>query len=96
MQVVTGYSLEGILPDGKVGRIIDNYMMEHFLEEEYDKGILSGYNRFVEVLENPDTVVENTYGTGSIFVDIVGIFFSLLLFMPKNICRYNHYFMGYY
>lgn len=83
MQVVTGYGLEGILPDGKVGRIIDNYMMEHFLEEEYDKGILSGYSRFVEVLENPDTVVENTYGTGSTFVDIVGIFFSLLLFMSK-------------
>ena len=83
VQVVTGYGLEGILPDGKVGRIIDNYMMNYFEKQEYDKAMLSGYNMFVEVLENPDTVVENTYGTGSTSGDIVGIFFLMLLFLPK-------------
>lgn len=83
VQVVTGYGLESILPDGKVGRIIDNYMVGHFLEEDYNEGILSGYSTFVNILENPDAAIANEYQDSETAEDIFGVIFLVLLFVPK-------------
>ncbi|HOO75185.1 MAG TPA: TPM domain-containing protein [Tepiditoga sp.] len=41
VEVETGYGLEGILPDGKVGRLMDDYMMEYFYNKKYGSGIIS-------------------------------------------------------
>lgn len=40
--IEVGYGLEGILPDGKVGRIIDDYMMDSFRQGDYGAGLLNG------------------------------------------------------
>jgi uncharacterized protein len=42
MFIVTGYGVEGILPDGKVGAIQDDYIVPAFRQGEYGQGILSG------------------------------------------------------
>lgn len=42
-RVEVGYGLEGALPDAKTGEIQDDYMIPHFQQGDYDKGILNGY-----------------------------------------------------
>ena len=50
MRIEVGYGLEGALPDGKCGRIRDNYILPYFREDKYDEGVLNGYKAiFAEV-----------------------------------------------
>lgn len=42
-RIEVGYGLEGALPDGKTGRIQDEYMLPYFQQGDYEKGILNGY-----------------------------------------------------
>ena len=42
-RIEVGYGLEGVLPDGKTGRIQDDYMLPHFKKNDYSKGIIQGY-----------------------------------------------------
>jgi uncharacterized protein len=42
MFIVTGYGVEGVLPDGKVGAIQDEYIVPYFKQGAYGQGILAG------------------------------------------------------
>ena len=39
--IAVGYGLEGALPDSKTGRIIDNYGIAYFAQDEFSKGLVS-------------------------------------------------------
>ncbi|PLV56034.1 YgcG family protein [Thermotoga sp. SG1] len=43
VRIEVGYGLEGAIPDGKAGRILDEYVIPYFKEGEYNKGIYYGY-----------------------------------------------------
>jgi uncharacterized protein len=43
VRIEVGYGLEGAIPDGKAGRILDNYVLTAWAENNYSKGILQGY-----------------------------------------------------
>ncbi len=42
MRIEVGYGLEGIIPDGKAGRIRDDYMIPQFKQGNMEKGIING------------------------------------------------------
>ena len=42
VRVEVGYGLEGVLPDGKVGAILDAYVMPKFRSGQFDEGLLAG------------------------------------------------------
>lgn len=42
VRILTGYGLEGILPDGKVGAILDEFVLPEFREGRFDEGIYKG------------------------------------------------------
>lgn len=46
-RIEVGYGLEGPLPDGKTGRIQDDYMIPYFRNGQYEKGIFNGYSALV-------------------------------------------------
>ncbi|WP_051569264.1 TPM domain-containing protein [Alkaliphilus transvaalensis] len=46
-RIEVGFGLEGALPDGKTGRIQDNYMIPYFQNGDYSKGIMEGFNALV-------------------------------------------------
>ena len=46
-RIEVGYGLEGALPDGKTGRIQDDYMLPYFRTNDYDQGLLNGYKAVV-------------------------------------------------
>ena len=49
--IEVGYGLEGALPDGKVGRIIDNGIIPSFRDESYTEGVLNGFNAIIDEIE---------------------------------------------
>lgn len=51
-RIEVGYGLEGALPDGKTGRIQDNYMIPAFKEGDYSRGILGGFLAIVQEVYN--------------------------------------------
>jgi uncharacterized protein len=50
MRITTGYGLEGILPDGKVGEIRDREILPHFRAGRYAEGILRGTETLAGVI----------------------------------------------
>lgn len=50
LRVEVGYGLEGILPDSKVGRLEDNYMIPYLKGNDWDNGIKNGYDAFYDVI----------------------------------------------
>ncbi len=46
-RIEVGYGLEGPLPDGKTGRIQDDYMLPYFQKGQYDQGIFNGYSALI-------------------------------------------------
>lgn len=51
-RIEVGYGLEGALPDGKTGRIQDNYMIPAFKEGDYSRGILGGFLAIIQEIYN--------------------------------------------
>lgn len=47
-RVEVGYGLEGKLPDGKTGRIQDEYIIPYLREDKFDEGIKNGYSAFLK------------------------------------------------
>lgn len=48
LRIEVGYGLEGIINDGKAGRIRDEYMTPYLKEDDFDNGIKNGYNAIYE------------------------------------------------
>jgi len=49
--IEVGYGLEGPLPDSKVGRIIEDSIIPYFQEDNYQDGIISGFNEIIREVE---------------------------------------------
>lgn len=46
-RIEVGYGLEGILPDSKAGRFLDNYAVPHFRNDDFDTGVRETYQALV-------------------------------------------------
>ncbi|MEB3884212.1 TPM domain-containing protein [Lyngbya sp. CCY1209] len=61
VEIETGYGMEGILPDARVGRIIDTKIKPHFKTGDFDRGTLAGTEALIRGIQNqisnspPDT-----------------------------------------
>ena len=49
LRVEVGYGLEGALPDGKVGAILDTYVIPKFKTNDFDQGLIDGVDALVRV-----------------------------------------------
>jgi uncharacterized protein len=50
MRIETGYGVEGILPDGLVGNIRDNYIIPYLKQNKYGEGLLNGTLAVAQVI----------------------------------------------
>jgi len=50
VRVEVGYGLEGDLPDGKVGVILDTYVIPRFKAGQFDEGVLAGVEALARVV----------------------------------------------
>lgn len=73
IQFVTGYGLEGVLPDAICKRIQQRYMVDYFGESDWDSGMLAGVRAVCGVL---DGSMENVAEDDD---DIVILYVALVL-----------------
>jgi uncharacterized protein len=52
VRVEVGYGLEGVLPDGKAGAILDAYVIPRFRSNEFDAGIVAGVDALLAAARN--------------------------------------------
>jgi len=86
-RIETGYGVEGILPDGLVGEIMDRYMVPYFKSGDYGKGLYLGMAAVASVIardagvelsgEVPVRSVPRPQGGGG--PSILGILFFLII-----------------
>lgn len=50
IEVETGYGLEGVLPDGLVGAVIDQEGLEHFKKKDYAQGLVNMSRAYANIL----------------------------------------------
>ena len=52
VRVEVGYGLEAVLPDGKVGAILDAYVIPNFKAGEFDAGVVAGVDAVLAAARN--------------------------------------------
>ena len=52
VHVEVGYGFEGVLPDGKVGAILDQYVIPRFKTNQFDQGVLEGVDALIAATKN--------------------------------------------
>jgi len=77
IEVETGYGVEDVLPDGKIGDILDRYVIPRFRQGDYGGGLVDGVREMSNVLMRQPELErdgEDTQSGGASF-------FTLLLFL---------------
>ncbi len=91
-RIEVGYGLEGALPDGKTGRIQDEYIIPYLKENNWDDGIKNGYSKILEVVSEEYNIdvgameaeaAEEQTNTVEIILYLV-IFVIILSFIIRN------------
>ncbi|MBN2255102.1 MAG: TPM domain-containing protein [Deltaproteobacteria bacterium] len=85
IRIETGYGVEGILPDGLVGQILDSYVVPYLKQEKYGEGLYNGVAAVSAViareagvaLSGQPTVPQTRKSRGSPGMNL----FSLILFI---------------
>jgi uncharacterized protein len=80
VRVEVGYGLEGALPDGKVGAILDTYVIPRFKTGDFDQGIVDGVDALARVVRAEPVALlsaksdsyERPWGIGSLVAGIGG------------------------
>ncbi|MGE0825550.1 MAG: YgcG family protein [Candidatus Binatia bacterium] len=108
MFIATGYGIEGILPDGKVGAIQDQYILPEFKRGDYSRGIFLGTQAMAAEIAREyrvsltGTVLsrrrENTAPIDfpSLVLFAILLFFLVSLFARANRRQYFGYPSGFY
>jgi uncharacterized protein len=63
VEIETGYGVEAILPDAKVGNIIDTQIIPRFKKGDFEGGTLAGTKALVVILESDRAVSANRVKT---------------------------------
>jgi len=87
VRVEVGYGLEAVPPDGKVGRILDAYVMPKFRSRQFDEGLLAGVDALLSAarheqveLPSPRDRAYESRSTG-----IIAVVIGLLAAIPISV-----------
>jgi uncharacterized protein len=87
VRVEVGYGLEGVLPDGKVGAIIDAYVVPKFKSGQFDEGLLAGVDALLSAARDEPVELPSqrsaSYDGGS--TGVVAVVISLLAGIPISV-----------
>jgi uncharacterized membrane protein YgcG len=77
VEIETGYGVEGILPDGKMGEIIRTTMIPFFKESRWGEGLLAGTQHIAQVLRAQDQVLQTPAPPAASALTWRGVLFGL-------------------
>ena len=87
VRVEVGYGLEGTLPDGKVGAILDTYVIPQFKAGDFDRGLIDGVDALVRVVRaepvelasvNSESYEGRPWGIGTVLGGIGGALATMI------------------
>lgn len=61
IQVEVGYGIEGVLPDGKVGAILDQFVIPHLARNDYDRGLVEAAKSYQAELIGESFLLESSH-----------------------------------
>lgn len=105
INIITGYGIEGRLNDGKIGRIIDSFMLEDLRDGNYSKALNEGFNAVVgEIAAEYDIELEKDYtgyqdeladsnDEGGISLGTI-VFIIIMFIIISNIINNNNNYRG--
>jgi len=100
MRIEVGYGLEGAIPDGKAGRIRDEYIIPYFKEGDYSKGIYYGYLALAKEVAK-EYNVELTFDvdaelpkSSSAYVETIAIIVFIVIFIMLTLSRRGVWYIG--
>ena len=79
VRVEVGYGLEGTLPDGKVGAILDTFVIPKFKAGDFDQGVIDGVHALIGVVRaepvalmspQSESYDSGAWGIGTVFAGI--------------------------
>ncbi len=73
VEIETGYGIEGILPDAKVGNIIDSTITPQFKQSNFDRGTLDGTKALISALDSSVTYSASNSKPWSFLLTGVGV-----------------------
>ena len=100
-RIEVGYGIEGIINDGKAGRILKN-MLAEFKKDNYNEGILKAHKEITnEISSNKDRVEKNKktepsdgeklFGEILLFLFVFGSIFAILIsFIKRDLNKRNN------
>ncbi|WP_088889519.1 TPM domain-containing protein [Leptolyngbya ohadii] len=65
VEIETGYGVEAVLPDAKVGRIIQQEVTPRFKQGDFDGGTIAGTRALVVVLQGQEPGSDSTFSSNS-------------------------------
>jgi uncharacterized protein len=77
-EIETGYGLESILPDAKVGNIIDTQIIPQYKQGNYDRGTLDGTEAIIAALDSSSLHNNSTAGIGFVLIMIGTMMISII------------------
>ena len=88
IEVETGYGLEGILPDSKLGRLLDEYYVPYRNKNQVSQGIILFTQEVTKIInENKEEVLAGNVEKSidpSLIVLILFLIFIILIFLSKK------------
>lgn len=101
INIITGYGIEGRLNDGKIGRIIDTFMLDDLRDGNYSEALNEGFNAVVgEICAEYDIELEKDYtgyqdelaNSNDEGISLKIILFMIIIFIIiSNIINKNNY-----
>jgi uncharacterized protein len=87
VRLEVGYGLEGVLPDGKVGAILDAHVMPKFKAGEFDEGLLAGVDAILRAARDEPVELPSqrsaSYERGS--TGVVAVVIGVLSGIPVTV-----------
>jgi uncharacterized protein len=94
----TGYGVEGILPDAKMGAILDQYVVPYLRRDEYGEGLLNGMAAVAQVVAknagvrlNLNRYAPDVQPRGRGIIGLVPLFFFALIVLLSLVRRRRGY-----
>lgn len=80
VRIEVGYGLEGVLPDGKCGRILDTYALPAWEKQEYSKGIVDTVDAICKIVEGEEVELVQEAEEANTIEMVLMTIFGLFLF----------------
>lgn len=93
VRFVTGYGLEGVLPDALCSRIINRYMLPHFRQGDYSAGMVAGVQAVASVLNGSELDLggNDDYQEEGMSWWAIGVLLLLIIGLPLAMAMWRTY-----